>query len=119
MLEEIIACFLSLFSALTLDTPQLSREMNDNSSSSEQCIRYTWEDKIHREYVSFEEENYLPSETQYVQLGYKLRNKPTYIYPVITQKSEGDIYHNLSRTVFGIYRDGSYIFRFKNNRFMF
>jgi hypothetical protein len=80
MLEEIIACFLSLFSALTLDAPQLSREMNDNSSSSEQCIRYTWEDKIHREYVSFEEEKLenLPSETEYVQLGYKLRNKPTY-----------------------------------------
>ena len=77
MLEEIIACFLSLFSAFTLDAPRLSREMNNNTSPSEQCTRYTWEDKIHREYVSFEEDN-LPSETQYVQLGYELRNQPSY-----------------------------------------
>ncbi|CAB4001333.1 Hypothetical predicted protein [Paramuricea clavata] len=77
MLEEIIACFLSLFSAMTLDAPQPFREVNDNASPSEQRIRYTWEDKIHREYVSFEEEN-LPSETEYVQLGYELRNKPAF-----------------------------------------
>ncbi|CAB3985935.1 Hypothetical predicted protein [Paramuricea clavata] len=78
MLEEIIACFLSLFSALTLDAPRLSREMDDNTSLSEQCTRYTWEDKIHREYVAFAEEN-LQSETEYVQLGYELGNKPGYI----------------------------------------
>ena len=78
MLEEIISCFLSLFSALTLDPPRLSRrEMNDNTSPSEQRTRYTWEDKIHKEYVSFEEDN-PPSETEYVQLGYELRNKPTF-----------------------------------------
>ena len=29
-----------------------------------------------------------------------------------------NLYHNLSRTTFGTYRDGAYIFRFKNNRFM-
>ena len=76
MLEEIIACFLSLFSALTLEAPRLSRrEMNDTTSS-------TREDKIQREYVSFEEDN-LPSETQYVQLGYELRNKPTYIQSLL------------------------------------
>jgi hypothetical protein len=69
-LEEIIACFLSLFSALTLDAPRLSRrEMNDTTRPSEQRTRYTWEDTIHTEYVWFEEDN-LPSETQYVQLGY-------------------------------------------------
>ena len=68
MLEEIFACFLSLFSALTLDAPQLSREMNASRSSSEQ----------RREYVSALEEDNLPSATEYVQLGYELRNKPTY-----------------------------------------
>ena len=82
MLEEIIASFLSLFSALTLDAPRLSREMNNNTSPSEQCTRYTWEDTIHREYVSFEEDN-LPSETQYVQLGYELRNQPSYIQSLL------------------------------------
>ncbi|CAB3992041.1 Hypothetical predicted protein [Paramuricea clavata] len=64
MLEELIACFLSLFSALTLDAPRISRELNNHA----------WEDKIlHREHhVSFEEE------TEYVQVGYELRKKPTY-----------------------------------------
>ncbi len=73
MLEEIIACFLSLFSALTLDTPQLSR-MNHNASPPEEITSYTWEDKIHREYVLFQEDNSPISETGYVQL----RNKPSY-----------------------------------------
>ncbi len=78
MLEEIIACFLSLFSALTLDAPQLSREMNHNASVTEEITRYTWEDKIHREYVWFHEDNLPSSETGYVQLGYELQNKPSY-----------------------------------------
>ncbi|CAB4001331.1 Hypothetical predicted protein [Paramuricea clavata] len=83
MLEEIIACFLSLFSALTLDAPRLSRrEMNDNERPSEQCARYTWGDNIHGEYVSFKEDN-LPSETEIVQIGYELRNKPTYIQSLL------------------------------------
>ncbi|CAB3983265.1 Hypothetical predicted protein [Paramuricea clavata] len=82
MLEEIIACFLSLFSALTLDAPRLSRELNDNTSPSEQRTRYTCEDIIHREYVSFEEDNQ-PSETEYVQLGYELRSKPSYIQSLL------------------------------------
>ena len=83
MLEEIIACFLSLFSALTLDTPQLSREMSHNASPSEEIASYTWEDKIHREYVSFQEDNLLSSETGYVQLGYELQNKPSYIQSLL------------------------------------
>ncbi|CAB3983264.1 Hypothetical predicted protein [Paramuricea clavata] len=82
MLEEIIACFLSLFSALTLNAPRLSRELNDNASPLNQRTRYTWEDKIHEEYVSFEEDN-IPSETEYVQLGYELRNKPSYIQSLL------------------------------------
>jgi hypothetical protein len=82
MLEEIISSFLSLFSALTLDAPRLSRELNDNTSPSERRTRYTWEDKIHQEYVSFEEDN-LPSETEYVQLGYELRNRPSYIQSLL------------------------------------
>jgi hypothetical protein len=79
MLEEVIACFLSLFSALTLDAPRLSSEMNDNTSLSEHSTRCIWEDRIHREYVSFEEENLPPETEYYIQLGYQLRNKPTYI----------------------------------------
>ena len=77
MLEEIIACLLSLFSALTLDAPRLSRNMNDNASPSDQCTRYTWEQKNHREYVSFEEEN-LPSETENVQPGYELGSRSSH-----------------------------------------
>ncbi len=77
MLEEIIACFLSLFSALTLDAPQLSR-MNHNASSPEEITSYTWEEKIHREYVSFQEDNLPSSETGFVELGYELQNKPSY-----------------------------------------
>ena len=47
MLEEIFDYCLSLFSALTLDAPHLSREMNDNEGPSEQCIRYTWGNRVH------------------------------------------------------------------------
>ena len=81
MLEEIIACFLSLFSALTLDTPQLSREMNHNASVSEEITRYTWKDKIHREYVSFQEDNLPSSEIGYVQLRYELRYETSPVIP--------------------------------------
>ncbi|CAB3983266.1 Hypothetical predicted protein [Paramuricea clavata] len=83
MLEEIIACFFSLFSALASDAPRLSRELNDiNTSPSEQRTRYTWEDKIHKEYVSFEEDN-PPSQIEYVLLGHELRNKPIYIQSLL------------------------------------
>jgi hypothetical protein len=75
MLEEIISTFLSLFSALTLDAPRISREMSVNHN--DQSRWYTWQEKIHREYASFEQENY-PSRVEYVQLGYELRIKPTY-----------------------------------------
>ncbi len=70
-----------MFSALTLNTPQLSREMNHNTSVTEEITRYTWEDKIHGEYVSFQEDNLPSSEIGYVQLRYELRvrNKPSYI----------------------------------------
>ena len=66
MLEEIISCFLSLFSALTLDAPRISRELQDHGSSPEESNRYFWEDQIDREYASFEQEN-LPS-SEYVAL---------------------------------------------------
>ena len=61
MLEEIFAYCLSLFSALTLDASHLSREMNDNECPSEQCIRYTWENRVHTlfdQYIS-------PLQTEY------------------------------------------------------
>ncbi|CAB3989290.1 Hypothetical predicted protein [Paramuricea clavata] len=76
ILEEIIACFLSLFSALTLDAPRVSRRQTNDTTSS------TREDMIHREYVSFDEDN-LPSETEYVQIGYELRSKPSYIQSLL------------------------------------
>ncbi len=77
MLEEIIASFLSLFSALTMDAPRISREMNDNARTSDHATRYTWNIGIHREYASFEQENF-PSSTEYVPLGNELVNAPTY-----------------------------------------
>jgi hypothetical protein len=53
------------------------------TSPSEHRTRYTWVDKIHKEYVSFEEDN-LPSETEYAQLGYELQNKPpSYIQSLV------------------------------------
>ena len=63
MLEEIIACSLSLFSALTLDAPHLCREIDYNESLSEQCIP--------------------PLQAEYVQLANELRNKPTYIQSLL------------------------------------
>ncbi len=74
MLEEIIATFLSLFSALTLDAPRISHEMIVNHS--DQSTWFTWQDKIHREYDSFEQD---PSRVSYAQLGYELRIKPILI----------------------------------------
>ena len=63
MLEEIIACFLSLFSALTLDAPHLRREIDHNEGPSEQ---------------------YIPQlQAEYVQLGNELRNKPTYVQSLV------------------------------------
>ncbi|CAB3993171.1 Hypothetical predicted protein, partial [Paramuricea clavata] len=37
-----------------MDAPRLSWKRINNTSPSEQCSRYTWEDKIHREHVSAE-----------------------------------------------------------------
>ena len=68
MLEEIIVCFLSLFSALTLDAPRLSRVRNHN--------------RIDSEYTLFEEDN-LSSDAGFVQLGYQLRMKPTLIQTLL------------------------------------
>jgi hypothetical protein len=109
MLEELIACFLSLFSALTLDAPRISWELNDHAS-------HAWEDKIlHREqHVSFEEE------TEYVQVGYELRNKPTYTQSLLRSPVKANVAITLAvLPLVLIYRNGSYIFRFKNSKFMF
>ncbi len=72
MLEEITATFLSLFSALILDAPRPSHEIT--VSHSDRSTWFTWQDKIHREYDSFEDS----SRISYAQLGYELRIKPTY-----------------------------------------
>ena len=73
MLDEIIATFLSLFSALTLDAPRISHQISVDHS--DESTWFTWQDKIHREYDSFEQD---PSRVSYAQLGYELRIKPTY-----------------------------------------
>ena len=73
MLEEIIATFLSLFSALTLDAPQISRQLPSSASSLEEYNRCSWEDRIHSEDVSFDQDRsllpveYLPNEPTYRQ----------------------------------------------------
>ena len=73
MLEEIIATFLSLFSALTLDAPQISRQLPSSASSLEEYNRCSWEDRIHGEDVSFDQDRsllpveYLPNEPTYRQ----------------------------------------------------
>ena len=71
MLEEIIATFLSLFSALTLDTPRISRELSVNHS--DQLTWLTWQNKIHREYSSSDS-----SRIEYAQLGNEQQIKTTY-----------------------------------------
>ena len=92
MLEEIIATFLSLFSALTLDAPRISHEMTVNHNDESTWL--TWQNKIHREYDSFEQD---PSRVSYAQLGYELRIKPTY-----TQSLLRSLKVTLSMTIAGM-----------------
>ncbi len=92
MLEEIIATFLSLFSALTLDAPRISHEMTVNHNDESTWL--TWQNKIHREYDSFEQD---PSRVRYAQLGYELRIKPTY-----TQSLLRSLKVTLSMTIAGM-----------------
>ena len=66
-----IATFLSLFSALTLDTPRISRELSVNHS--DQPTWLTWQNKIHREYSSIDS-----SRIEYARLGNEQQIKPTY-----------------------------------------
>ena len=68
MLEEIITTFLSLFSALTLDAPQISIQLESSASSPEECNPCSWEDGIHGEDMMFEPDRLL------LQVEYK----PTY-----------------------------------------
>ena len=77
MLEEIIACFLSLFSALTLDVPRISRELQHQGSLPEEYNRCSWENQIHTEYASLGEEN-LSTETEYLPLDHGLENRRIY-----------------------------------------
>ena len=73
MLEELIACFLSLFSALTLDTPYLSREINNYGEDPIAQSSQT-SDQIHEQFIASEEE-ILPLKMQYQQLSNQLRSK--------------------------------------------
>ena len=78
MLEEIIATFLSLFSALTLDAPQISRQLDSSACSSEECNRCTWKDGIlHREDVLIDQDR-LPLQLEYLPLIDELPAEPTY-----------------------------------------
>ena len=76
MLEEIIALFFSLFSSVTMDAPRISVEMNADEGSEPSTLD-TWQNKIHTEYASHEQEN-CASRVEYVQVGYELRMKPSY-----------------------------------------
>ena len=70
MLEEIVVCFLSLFSALTLDAPQLSRERSDSNTIDSEC-------------TLFEADN-LSSNTGFVQVSrYRLRGKTNFIQTLL------------------------------------
>ena len=71
MLEEIITTFLSLFSALTSDTPKISIQLNSNPCSSEEC------NLIHGEDVMFEQDS-LPLQVEYFGLRNEVLDKPTY-----------------------------------------
>ena len=79
MFQEIIASFLSLFSAVTLETPHISREENCQGNQTEQSTSYISRHNIFREYVSGLHEDHLSSQAEYVQLENELLNKPTYI----------------------------------------
>ena len=68
MLEEIITTFLSLFSALTLDAPQISIQLERSASSPEECNHCSWEDGINGDDMMFEPDRLL------LQVEYK----PTY-----------------------------------------
>ena len=69
MLEEIITTFLSLFSALTLDAPQVSIQLETSASSPEECNHCSWEDGIYGDDTMFEPDRLL------LQVEYK----PTYL----------------------------------------
>ena len=78
MLEEIIATFLSLFSALTLDAPRITRQLGSSASSSEEYNRCTWEAGIlHKENVLIDQDR-LPLQLEYLPLVDELPAEPTY-----------------------------------------
>ena len=79
MFEEIIGCFLSFFSAVTLDAPHISREENSHGNRTEQSTSCISPHNIFRDFVSGFAEDHLSSQTEYVQLTNELLNRPTYI----------------------------------------
>ena len=63
-----IATFLSLFSALTLDAPRITRQLGRSASSSEEYNRCTWEAGIlHKEDVLIDQDR-LPLQLEYLPL---------------------------------------------------
>ena len=76
MLEEIIAGFLSLFSAFTTDVPRVSRNKTTINSSEQEALLYR-----HTEYGTFEDETtIMPVNCNYVRInneGEIIQLKPT------------------------------------------
>ncbi|XP_028414589.1 uncharacterized protein LOC114537686 [Dendronephthya gigantea] len=75
MLDRIISTLLSLFSALVMGTPRISREVNDSRSALEQDGQLN--DTIYSEYALFGEEN-VPSSRDYIELGYEIESRRSY-----------------------------------------
>ena len=79
MFEEIIGSFLSFFSVVALDTPQISREENSHGNRTEQSTSWISSHNIFRDFVSGLEDDEFSSQAEYVQLENELSNKPTCI----------------------------------------
>ena len=82
MLQELISSFLSLFSALTLDAPELSRSINDRGSPLRRPRCSRREDETDSACPSFEEEQLLLV-TGYAELGSELENRPTRVHSLL------------------------------------
>ena len=82
--------FLAIFSAVTLDTPKISREENRHENQTEQSTSYISRHNIFREYVSGLQEDHLSSQTEYVQLTNELfKNRPMYIHSLFSAERIG------------------------------
>ena len=81
MFEEIIAGFLSLFSAFTIDTPHVSRDKTSIVGSGVEKLDESrlWDDETQKEYGTFEDTRALPTKSEYVEIDEdEIQVKPTF-----------------------------------------